>query len=462
MLTTKPRTQAKTSARDSLQNEYVVGGNSYFSSEVLNPRKLSRVQPDFTPETGELMRVDAEISSSVEFLIDSVFSEGLKFFPSAAEGDPDYEKAKEITDFCAKAVAAARRSVEAVLREQFRGAYYNGVKVGEIVLRYEDSKRFKNKYVLDRINLKPIKATAFVTDQYYNVLGLVGAKRTRHTFSSSKITLNPDEIIERRKFIVLAFELEDNDPRGLVPVRTAFDAYRDKLVTRVYYREWLKRCAITQKIGITEPNAKATPMRDPETGNFLTYPNGAPKEISPQQRMTAALGEMENNSVMSVPHGADVKPLVVYGTGEQFDRSYKLNNNEMRKAILGDALATGAADKDARAARESSMDVVDLKIKARKNVVCEAFKQDVLTLLVEENYDQKYWHLVPNCSLGDTERREWATDMRAAQAAGYRITKKQAAEMDVMFGLSQRDVDDELCEPAKTEPNPDPNEEGDE
>lgn len=444
-------------SKDSLENEYVAGGNSYFSSEILSPNKASRAQPDFNPVQAERMRTDAEISSSVEFAIDSMFADGLQIYSAAPEGDADYEKGREIADFCAAAVNAARRSVVSVLRELARGTYYHGVKVGEIVLRYEDNNRFRNKYVLDRINLKPNRATAFVTDKFYNVIGLVGAKRARYTFSSSRISLKPEEIIERRKFIVLAFELEDNDPRGLVPVRTAHDSFRDKQATRIYYKEWLKRCAITQKAGFTEPNAKPEPLRDPETGEYLTYPNGAPRTVSAQERMTLALGEMENNSVFVGPHGADLKVLEVFGTGEQFERSYKLNNQEARKAILGDALATGAADKDARAARESAMDVVDLKIKARKNSVCEAFKQDVLTLLVEENYPPELWHLVPNCSLGDTERRSWATDMRAASAAGWRMTKKQAAEVDVQFGLTPREDGDELFdENSIEEPNPDP------
>lgn len=452
----QPKSKTVPTRRDDLRNEYVVGGNSYFSSETLNPTRPNRVQPDFNAEAAERLRVDSEVSSSVEFVIDSMFAEGFQFYPPVGEDDPDYAPAKEIAEFCAKAVGAARRSIVSVLREQCRGAYYNGVKVGEIVLRYEDNKRFKNKYVLDRINLKPNRATAFVTDKFFNVLGMVGAKRARHNFSSSRIALAPDEIIERRKFLVLAFELEDNDPRGLVPVRTAFESYRDKTVTRLYYKEWLKRCAITQKVGTTEPDAKSKKLRDPLTGDFLLYPNGAPREITAQETMTAALGEMENNSVIAVPHGADVKTLEVTSSGEQFERSYKLNNNEIRKAILGDALATGAADKDARAARESSMDVVDLKIKARKNSVCEAFKQDVLTLLVEENYPPELWHLVPNCSLGDTERRSWATDMRAAAAAGWRMTEKQAAEVDVQFSLTPREEGDELLEAAPSlEPNPD-------
>lgn len=429
---------------DSLQGEYVVGGNSYSSTEILNPRRPNRIQPNLTPEMVERMRVDSEVSSSVEYVVDSMFSDGLQIYSPVSEEDPDCEAAKEIAEFCRKAVNAARRSVVSILRELARGTFYNGVKVGEIVLRYEDNKRFKNKYVLDRINLKPNRSTAFVTDKFYNVIGLVGAKRARYTFSSSRIALSPDEIIERRKFLVLAFELEDNDPRGLMPVRTAADSYQDKSATRLYYREWLKRCAIPQKVGTTEQNAQSKPMRDPISGEFMLYPNGLPKEVSPQDRMTVALGELENNSAMSVPYGATVNQLEVRGTGEQFERGFKITNSAIRKAVLGDSLATGAADKDARAARESAMDVVDLKIKARKNAVCEAFKQDILTLLVEENYSPEYWHLVPDCSLGDTERRSWATDMRAASAAGWRMTKKQAAEVDVQFGLTPRDEDDEL------------------
>jgi hypothetical protein len=41
----------------------------------------------------------------------------------------------------------------------------------------------------------------------------------------------------------------------------------------------------------------------------------------------------------------------------------------MRKVVLGDALVTGEADKDARAARESSKDVSDIRKQALRTVV---------------------------------------------------------------------------------------------
>lgn len=419
--------------------EYVGGGNPYFGAQTWNGLADS-YQPNLTSREIERARRDDEISSSVEFLGDSIFSDGLQTFPAVEADDEEFETAQEIADFCSDAIDAADKDVLMTLREQFRAAFYHGLKVGEIVLRYENEGKFDNKLVIDRINLKPLDATAFYTDEFYNVLGLIAAQDARKRLNANNITT--EELIPREKFLIQSFEHDDNDPRGLTQIKAAYEALCDKRLTRSQYKEWRRTSAIPKKVGITEPNARDIQERDKNTGQPVMV-NNVPKVKSPQTAMLGAIAEMANDSAIALPNGADLKQLEVFGTGEQFDRSFKINNSAIRKSILGDALATGAADKDARAARQSSMNVVDLRVKWFRNAVCVCFKRDVLTLLVKANYDRKFWHLVPECSLGDTERRDWATDTSAASRIGYRITKNHAAELDKQFGLKPREEGDE-------------------
>lgn len=441
-------------------SEYVGGGNSYFGRQVWNGYG-DNLQPNLTTLEIERARRDDEISSSVEFLIDSIFADGLLVTPSVHSDDPEIERATEIADFCAKAIEAASKSFLLTLRNQFRAAFYHGLKVGEIVLRYADDNRFDNKLILDRVNLKPLDATAFYTDEFYNVIGLLAAQDARKRLTATNVT--EEEIIPREKFQILSFEHDDNDPNGLSQIKAAFESLCDKRLTRVQYKEWRRTSAIPKKVGITAPSQQNIPVRDPNTGQPQIV-GGIPKVQSPQANMLEAIANMANDSAIALPHGADLKQLEVYGTGEQFERSLKINNNAMRKSILGDALATGAADKDARAARQSSMNVVDLRVKSFRTIVCICIKRDLLTLLTRANFEEKYWHLVPDASLGDTERRDWATDLNAAKGAGYQFAKKHLPELDKQFGLDPRDETDESMltkTSVETDDNGDGNSDGD-
>lgn len=425
-------------------SEYVGGGYSYYDTRrwtgLGDPLQinLSRIEV-------ERARRDDEVSSSVEFLIDSIFADGGQVTASVHADDPEIEKATEIADFCEKAIEAASKDFLFTVRQQFRAAFYHGIKVGEIVLRYADDGKFENKLILDRVNLKPLDATAFVTDQFENVLGLVAAQDARKKSPTNPKDLGEGEVIPREKFQILSFEHDDNSPLGITQIKAAYESFCDKRITRQQYKQWREKNAATQKFLTTEPEAKPRVAAD-ESGQPILV-DGKPLVINPQQELLQAAADMENHSILVAAHGATCTQMEVFGSGEQFERSFKLNNNGIRKSILGDALATGAADKDARAARQASMNVVDLRVKSFRTIICLCVKRDLLTLLTHTNYEEKFWHLVPDYSLGDTERRDWATDLSAATTAGYKFAKKHLPELDKQFSLDPRDDDDETMQP---------------
>jgi hypothetical protein len=440
-------TSAKLKNKD-LQDEFVVGGGlSAFEPSIQRTDSRDRVERRLTKRSIDELRLDAELDADVAVLADAVFADGVEIVPAVLdETEADFQEASDIAEFCRVATQLSR-PIELTLKEMFKAAFFNGVKVGEIVLRYQDDARVNGKLVLDRINPKPISATAFVTDRFFNVLGLVAARRAgQQVVSTGSIALSKDEIIPREKFLVLAFELEDNDPRGLSQVRSVFEEYCEKQQTRAQWKEFRRTSAIPKKVGTTAPNAPPVALKNADGTPMIE--NGVQKTVSPQKSLLNALEGFVNNSAVVVPNGSTVGQLEVRGKGEQFVYAIKFNNSAMRKVVLGDSLMTGDADKDARAARESSKDVNDIRKQALRIVIASAFEQDVLRLLTVVNFGQDKAHLTPKCFLGDTEANDWATDVQAASRAGYTFADEHMPQLDSQFGLEPRGKDATTPEPA--------------
>jgi hypothetical protein len=434
-------TAAKLKSQD-LGSEFVVGCRTAFEPSAVRTDSRDADERRLTSQAIRHLRLDAEIESDVSILADSVFSESGEILPAVLdEDDAEYAEAEEIADFCKLALSYSRRPVVSILKEMFKAAFYNGVKVGEIVLKLQNDSRVNGKLVIDRINPKPVAATAFVTDKFYNVIGLIGAKRPGQIVTTGAVTISQDEIIPREKFLVLSFELEDNDPRGLSQVRAAYESYCDKQLTRLQWKEWRRTSAIPKKFATTSQTAKPIAVMNSDGTPKIT--NGVQETITAQKGLMNALEGFANNSAIVGEFGTTVAQLEVKGTGAQFALHFKSCNSEIRKVILGDSLATSEADKDARAARESSKDVIDMRKQALRAVVSDAFRRDVLALLTVVNFGVEKAHLTPEYFLGNTEANDWQGDLNAAAGAGYSFAPEHFRELDAQFGLEPRKDDPE-------------------
>lgn len=424
-----------------LQGEYVSGGG-YYTSQTLSLESVDRIRPGLTAQTRSQLRYDSEVESSVEFLLDAVFSDGLQPVSAITDDEAeDYIEAGDIANFIAVATSTdAPRTLAAVVREVAREAFYSGVKAGEIVLKVDD----ENNLILDRINPKPNSAVSFVCDRHNNVLGLTSWNRN---YSATEITEKKEEIIAREKFLIIQFEMEDNDPRGVVKIKAAYDDWCDKKLTREQWKEWRRTSAIPKKFGITDPNAAPRKLFDRD-GKPLMKGN-MPVTVSAEKDLMNALEGYANNSTVTAPHGTTIGQLEIDGTGEQFVKALKYNNSGIRKAILGDSVTTGEDDKGIKGAKEVAMNVVDLRVKSTKNTIADAVRRDVYRLLTVVNFGADKAYLTPYCSLGDTERRDWATDLDAATSAGYQFADEHLPELDVQFGQKPRKFQQKI----ETEPN---------
>src|SRR5215204_3013500 len=169
-----PQTAEKT---DYLE-ESVATGYINFAPQSLAQSPADRELPKFDARAVAVMRNDSEVHASVEFLVDALFSDGVQFSGAIFEGEAEYEQAEEIKDFVFRALLESPQTqFLPVMKELARGAAHHGHKVAEIVLRLEEMGTDKGKLVLDKLKVKPNKATAFVVDEFYNVLGLVGVRK---------------------------------------------------------------------------------------------------------------------------------------------------------------------------------------------------------------------------------------------------------------------------------------------
>lgn len=439
-----PEAAAANLDRQDATSEYVVGGRrSPYDRSAVRLDGRDSEESRLTARALRRLRLDAEIEADVSMLADSVFADGVEIVAAVRdEEDPEFALAAEIAEFNTKALAAARRPFVAVAKEMFKAAFYNGVKVGEIVLRLEDENRggdpaVGGRLVLDRINPKPLDATAFVTDKFLNVIGLVGARYPgASVVTGGTLNISADEIIPREKFLVVSFELEDNDPRGLSQVRAAFEAYCDKQLTRAQWKEFRRTSAIPKKFATTHEDAKPVPVKNADGTPKIV--DGVQETISAERALMNALENFANDSSIAGPYGTKVTQLEVEGEGEVFANHFRVCNSEIRKVILGDSLVTGEADKDARAARESSKDVMDIRKQALRALFADAVERDVLRLLTIVNFGADKAHLTPRCFLGDTEANDWQGDLQAAAKAGYTFAPEHFGQLDAQFGLEPR------------------------
>ncbi len=423
----------KRQVNEDRQGEYIAGGNSWLSHETVYLEQTGPYAFVLTPEARERMKRDAEVKASLSLLADSVFADGME--PVAAvknEDEPEYAKAKEIAEFVKTAISDPQRPLETVLREMFKETFFGGVKVAEIVLKAKD-----DTLILDRVNPKPNSSVAFFCDKFYNVLGIVPVNQITEPKSGTTI-VNGKKVIRRDHFLVMSFELCDNDPRGVAEIEGALEDWCEKQDTRKQWKEWRRTSAIPKKWVTTAEKQQSVPVMDADGKPVIE--NGRPKVFTPEQQAIKALEGFANNSSFAGPFGTKIGQLEVQGTGQQFINAIKYNNSQIRKIIVGDALTTGEADKDARAARESAKDVSDIRKQNFRRVISDNVKKDIFRLLTVVNFGEEFAHLTPDCFLGDTEANDWATDLDAASGAGYEFAPEHFPQLDVQFGLEPRKV----------------------
>ena len=416
-----------------LSKEFVAGGSLFSTGGT---RTLPQANDDVLRELGgdvyDCMARDPDVSSCLMLLVNMVLADGVQISNAVGEKDPRHKKGIEVNDFCVFSTGKLkkfRNTLEAMLKN----ALIFGNKVAEQTYELAPDQNKKRRLILKYLKPKPRKTTAFVVDEFMNVLGLAYVKAG--VAGGLSISLDGLKILPREKFAVLTLRSEDGDPRGSSSIRSAFNAYNLKTLTYPEYLRFLIQYALASLIAKLPEKAKDEPLRD-ATGQVTLNPNGSPKLVSASDALAARLNQFRNGTYLIVPHDTEIDPLEVKGEGKAFLSAFTLFGQEITRAILFQTLATREGQHGTRAESQQKMTVLDMLVWWLKGQVAEMIREDILKPLVRYNFgDEAAEELTPVVSLGDSERRDWAIDAAAAVDLGPMVTDSQWTHITRMLSL---------------------------
>lgn len=443
------------------EKEYVAGG--FINTGTEGTRTLSGMPEDTTrahsAQTYETMMSDPKVSKAIHLLKMSVLSEGVEFRPSLPEKDENYESAEIVADFCKKAVNGLDTPIRYTL-EQMLDALIYGHKIAEVTYKTSELTGYEGTYLVpSTIKTKGLNVVQFVVDNKFNILGFAvrqgsldigrrqNAKITLDT--SRKVLVDGKPVLPREKFMVLTIRGKDCDPRGHSVLSSAVNAWHLKTAVWPEYLKYLLLCAIPLLVGATPENdtgvkeflraPDGTPIKDPVTGAFI--------EANPVIALRDAMLQARNGEVLAVKGGTKISEIGAQGAGTPFFKAIELFDSQMETGILLQTLATSEGIHQNRAASTMHMSVLDQFVYWLKGVVVDMLVADLLRPVVRYNFGDDALQFMPNVSLGDTERREFANDATAIATlykAGY-FQPNQLKQTDEILGFEVRDsVDPQL------------------
>lgn len=397
--------------------EYVAGGDGGLgwwytqASQRLRtlPHCIDDVTADLADDLYDRMMVDPQAGGAVNIFRASILEDGVKL-TSPVEKDADgYDLGQEIAATCTTALDELDIPVDDVWWNMLDALPF-GNKVGELVYR-QDGKWL----MLRAIKVKPRHATAFVVDQFNNILGLVGPSGLR-SGADGQPTLLPLE-----KFAVLSFRPKDADPRGTSVLRPAYNGWWLKQQTWVEFLKYLTQFASASLVGKTPPGAKAANPGDPK----------------PADVMLAQLLGFRNGTAVVLPAGAELDPLFSTGEGQAFHRAFELYGREIVMGVISQTRAILEAEHGSKADSQTSQDILDTLVRQAKKSVQRMIRRDVLRPFVRYNYGEAAVPLAPVVTLGNVEEQD-RTPMWNAFAALWKsgaLDESQRAEMCRILGL---------------------------
>ncbi len=417
------------------------------------PAYIDDVTRDFGHDLYEKMMVDAQVFSCVQIFKLTIMAEGWSLAPAVSDQNaPDYQRSKEIADFCTDALKALDVPFEQFLFEMY-DATYLGHKVAEKVTRVEREGKHRGKTVYARLKVKPNQCYSFVVDAFNNVLGLMAIIPGRSYVLYQGTVLYGQEtlpnIVPRAKFCVLTFNPKDGDPRGRSVLRAVYDPWWQKLQIKGEYLKYLTQFGTPIIWGTTAPDASPEAVPQQTTGGDTTDANGnlvTSGFRSPEQLMLESLLAMRSGSCAAFTYGSQIQALNVPAAGGVFMEALNWNDKQIAKGILGQTLATEEGEHQARAAAETHMDILDMVLSYARRAGEAMAKNDLLRDLVRWNYGEQEAHeYTPTVQFGSKDDPKWQQNV---QAAASLASSKLLAASQVNW------VHEKLRMPAANDPTP--------
>lgn len=426
--------------------------HTYNQAAASLPQPIDDLTRDFGNDIYEQMLLDAQVAACIIVFKAAVLEDGVELSPAVGDQKADqYKLAVEIRDRAVAMLDRLETPFDDVLWSMLDATCY-GNKIAEVcnVLEREDGRTWMR---IRAIKPKPRRAIAFVVDQFYNVLGFIGAKPGQTVPNSVGSVPKSADVLPRDKFAVLSWRPQDGDPRGTSMLRPAYEGWWRK---RQMYPEYLKY--LTQFAGpslwATAPEGVAIQPVTDATGNPVDadgnpldpsmIPAGEDEEAqaAQQEALLTVLMDFQNGTAMALPFGTDVHAIEMQGNGEAFLACFTEADSQITHAILTQQLATESPGIQARAAAEVHQDVLGTLVRQGKRAVARMVMQDILKPWVIRNWGEDKAELTPRVSLGATEHQDLAALMNAIAALariGY-LHPSQLPYVDGLLGLPVRDM----------------------
>lgn len=412
------------------------------------PRYIDDIGRDFGDDIYQRLRLDPQYAQCLLVLKLAILAQGVEVEPAVGEEDPNHQQAVEMAEFCRRNLQGLRAPFVAHTLWNMLDALDQGNKVAEQTYYYPESGPDVGKLCLQSIKVKPRESVAFVVDTMTNVVGILGIRPGQYGYAGmGVIDAKSPNLLPRKKFLILTHRPENEDPRGTSAGRPAYHPWWFKAQLQAEYLKHLARFGSPSPVATTGQAAENVQDSSAD-GSPLVDEDGNPVYITPEAATLRALQDIANGSVAVLPFGTTLD-LMEPKTGDSpLLQGIEFCNKEMSKCLLGQTLATGEGEHQARAAAEVHQDVLGLLVSHEKRGVEQAVRCDVCMPLVEYNYGPEAIPLTPNVTLGDTSEEDIAALITAVSrlvAADY-FSPEQLRALDALLGMpirSQEAVDEE-------------------
>lgn len=346
------------------------------------------------------------------------------------------KRAQDIASFCQRQVERVPKFAAKVFQMCFEGLAF-GNKVSEQVIEVAARGTDNGRWCLKDLKPKPRQALAFVVDPFNNELGFIGAKPGEAYTVAYNTLVDMKDVLPREKFAVFTYRPKDGNPLG----QTALDAARNgwELKQRGWpeYLLFMMVCAI--------PGILATMAQD--AGEMVVYEDdgitakrdsvtGEEIKISAHQFLLNMLGKMRNHQVGVAPDGTQFTVLEANAEGDVFTKFFTTVKKEIGMAILLQELATRDSEHQTKNATGTQFTVIDLLVFWVRDTLADMIRFDIFKPLVRYNFgDDDADELLPSCSYGDTEARNWATDATAAAQLAEKLELSQWDFVTTQLGI---------------------------
>lgn len=411
--------------------EYIAGSSrwlAYRGAVRALPHAVDELEAELGDDLYTRMLTDPRVRGDVELLKAGILDDSITITPAATpEGDAEAATvAAEAAAFVARCLYNLQIPIEDVLRDMLDALAY-GSKVAEQVYAAGEGEDV-GRLVLRALKPKPRRATAFVVDDYMNVLGLLAAERGRlagtGVVSLASDGTPPPNLLPRSKFAVLAYNPKDSDPRGSTLLRAAYNWWWIKTQLLPELLKFGAQFGTPSLVGTTAENATAI---DPDK--------------SPELELLEQMLQFQGGTAVAVPAGTTIAAIAAGLTGGEtfFERVIDLCDKQISTGIYGATRATQEAENGSRADSETAKGLFDSIISAGRWAIAAMLQRDVIMPLLAYN-DAAWVTYRPIVSLGGVEAEDRTPAWSAAAAlerAGY-LDPSQYPELDGSLGLPVR------------------------